>query len=192
MAIDNRIERARARGLYTDYELDVLWPKFLAEREKLLINKNKQNRHIIESKEFIYFDGRSKSEGKAGYSFFFPDFDIVDVLPELTGTGILEFENGLPQKETLFFPYKIGYGGRQTLVETNVLSIRYSSTGIHAFPVHPNIYKDTINRLKKKNRWARFTASCRSVLIGFPNNIQSFLRKVKIFLKKLKKGKNSL
>lgn len=40
-------------------------------------------------------------------------------------------------------------------------------------------YDDAIKTLKKKNRQARFTASCRSVFIGFVINIQSFLVKVK-------------
>ena len=47
------LERARACGLYTEHELDELWPAFLQNRGKLIVNKNKQYRHIIGSKEFL-------------------------------------------------------------------------------------------------------------------------------------------
>lgn len=162
LTTEEKLDLARQRGVYSKYEFT--------------INKNKQNRHILGSKEFAYFDAKSKNEGKAGYSFFFPEFNIYEVLPNLIGTGIQEFENGHIKSELVKCSCNIGFGGRDNLVVTDVLSIRYSSTGIHAFPVHPNVYDDAF---KKKNRQARFTASCRSVLIGFTNNIQSFLRKVK-------------
>ena len=183
MTTEEKIQLARKRNIYTEYELNVLWRSFLQNLDKFIINKNKQLRHIAGSKEFIFFDNRSKLEGKAGYSFFYPDFNILEELSQLIGTGILEFENDLPKRETVKCSANIGLGGREKLVTTNVLSIRYSSTGIHAFPVHPNIYDDTVKRLKKKNRQARFTASCRSVLVGFFCNIHSFLKKVKKTLK---------
>ena len=151
----------------------------MLNEDKLEINKNKQNRHIFGSKEFNYFDMKSKREGKAGYSFFYPCFNILEVLPRLIGTGVLEFEKGIPKREWIHFLGDIGLGGKDELVVTNVLSIRYSSTGIHAFPVHPNVYKDVVKCMKKKNRQARFTASCRSVLVGFIKNIQSLIEKVK-------------
>ncbi|MBQ3838946.1 MAG: hypothetical protein II819_03245 [Fibrobacter sp.] len=84
LTTEEKLHLARQRGVYSEYELP--------------INKNKQNRHILGSKEFTYFDSKSKKDGKA---------------------------------------------------------------------------------LKKKNRQARFTASRRSVLIGFIHNIQSFLGKIK-------------
>ena len=167
---EEKLHLAKRCGVYSEYELP--------------INKNKQNRHILGSKEFVYFDAKSKNEGKAGYSFFFPDFNILEVLPSLIGTGIPEFEKGHLKSELVKCSCNVGLGGRESLVVTDVLSIRYSSTGIHAFPVHPNVYDDAIKTLKKKNRQARFTASCRSVLIGFIINIQSFWRKVKKFVKK--------
>ena len=167
---EEKLHLAKRRGVYSEY--------------KLPINKNKQNRHILGSKEFAYFDTKSKKEGKAGYSFFFPDFNILEALPSLIGTGIQEFEKGHLKSELVKCSCNVGLGGRESLVVTDVLSIRYSSTGIHAFPVHPNIYDETLKRLKKKNRQARFTASCRSVLIGFVNNIHSFWRKVKKIVKK--------
>ena len=95
----------------------------------------------------------------------------------------LEFDNDIPKRETVKCSCNVGLGGREKLISTNVLSIRYSSTGIHAFPVHPNIYDETLKRLKKKNRQARFTASCRSVLVGFIYNIHSFFQKIKKGLK---------
>ena len=165
LTAEEKLHLARQRGVYSEYGLP--------------INKNKQNRHILGSKEFTYFNTKSKKDGKAGYSFFFPDFNILEVLPNLIGTGIQEFENGHIRSELVKCSCNIGLGGRDALVVTDVLSIRYSSTGIHAFPVHPNVYDDAIKTLKKKNRQARFTASRRSVLIGFIHNIQSFLGKIK-------------
>ena len=178
------LKKARARGLYTEHELNDLWPVFLQSRGQLIVNRNKQYRHIIGSKEFLYFNAKSLEAGKAGYSFFYPDFNIIEILPTLVGNGILEFEDGIPKKETIKCPHNIGLGGKDTLVVTNVISIRYSSTGIHAFPVHPNVYNDAVNCLKKKNRQARFTASCRSVLVGFISNIHSFLAKIKTIVRK--------
>ena len=169
LSAEEKLHLAIQRGVCSEY--------------KLPINKNKQNRHILGSKEFAYFDTKSKNEGKAGYSFFFPDFNILEVLPNLIGTGVPEFEKGRLKSELVKCSCNIGLGGRESLVVTDVLSIRYSSTGIHAFPVHPNVYDDAIKTLKKKNRQARFTASCRSVLIGFVINIQSFLVKVKKIVK---------
>ena len=183
MTTEEKLQLARKRNIYTEYELSVLWRSFLQNLDKFTINKNKQLRHIAGSKEFTFFDDRSKLEGKAGYSFFFPDFNIHAELPQLIGTGILEFENGIPKRETVKCSCNVGLGGREKLVTTNVLSIRYSSTGFHAFPVHPNVYDDIVKKLKKKNRQARFTASCRSVLVGFFYNIHSFLKKVKKGLK---------
>lgn len=36
-----RLERARSRNLYSEYELNVLWPAFLLNEDKLEVNKNK-------------------------------------------------------------------------------------------------------------------------------------------------------
>lgn len=184
MKMNAWLERARAQGTYSEYELNVLLPAYWKNKEMLVINKNKQNRHIVGSKEFAYFDAKSQKEGKIGYSYFYPHIDILKILPRIVGTGILEFENGIPKRETVKCSFDIGLGGRNKLVVTNVMSIRYSATGIHAFPVHPNVYEDIVKYLKKKNRQARFTASCRSVLIGFISNIQSFFEKVKLVMRK--------
>lgn len=185
VAMEIWLKQAEFRRMYSEYEWNVLLPAFWKNKETLVINKNKQNRHIVGSKEFAYFNVKSQKEGKIGYSYFYPHIDILEILPRIIGTGILEFENGKPKRETVKCSYNIGVGGRIGLVVTDVLSIRYSTTGVHAFPVHPNVYDDIVNRLKKKNRQARFTASCRSVLIGFINNIQSFFKKVKNMVKKV-------
>ena len=185
VAMEIWLKQAKFRRMYSEYEWNVLLPAFWKNKETLVINKNKQNRHIVGSKEFAYFNVKSQKEGKIGYSYFYPHIDILEILPRIIGTGILEFENGKPKRETVKCSYNIGVGGRIGLVVTDVLSIRYSTTGVHAFPVHPNVYDDIVNRLKKKNRQARFTASCRSVLIGFISNIQSFFEKVKNMVKKV-------
>lgn len=184
VAMEIWLKQAKFRRMYSEYEWNVLLPAFWKNKEMLVINKNKQNRHIVGSKEFAYFNVKSQKEGKIGYSYFYPHIDILEILPRIIGTGILEFENGKPKRETVKCSYNIGVGGRIGLVVTDVLSIRYSTTGVHAFPVHPNVYDDIVNRLKKKNRQARFTASCRSVLIGFISNIQSFFEKVKRIMRK--------
>ncbi len=184
VAMEIWLKQAKFRRMYSEYEWNVLLPAFWKNKETLVINKNKQNRHIVGSKEFAYFNVKSQKEGKIGYSYFYPHIDILEILPRIIGTGILEFENGKPKRETVKCSYNIGVGGRIGLVVTDVLSIRYSTTGVHAFPVHPNVYDDIVNRLKKKNRQARFTASCRSVLIGFISNIQSFFEKVKRIMRK--------
>lgn len=184
VAMEIWLKQAKFQRMYSEYEWNVLLPAFWKNKETLVINKNKQNRHIVGSKEFAYFNVKSQKEGKIGYSYFYPHIDILEILPRIVGTGILEFENGKPKRETVKCSYNIGVGGRIGLVVTDVLSIRYSTTGVHAFPVHPNVYDDIVNRLKKKNRQARFTASCRSVLIGFISNIQSFFEKVKRIMRK--------
>lgn len=184
VAMEIWLKQAKFRRMYSEYEWNALLPAFWKNKETLVINKNKQNRHIVGSKEFAYFNVKSQKEGKIGYSYFYPHIDILEILPRIIGTGVLEFENGKPKRETVKCSYNIGVGGRIGLVVTDVLSIRYSTTGVHAFPIHPNVYDDIVNRLKKKNRQARFTASCRSVLIGFISNIQSFFEKVKEMLKK--------
>jgi hypothetical protein len=184
VAMEIWLKQAKFRRMYSEYEWNVLLPAFWKNKETLVINKNKQNRHIVGSKEFAYFNVKSQKEGKIGYSYFYPHIDIMEILPRIIGTGILEFENGKPKRETVKCSYNIGVGGRIGLVVTDVLSIRYSTTGVHAFPIHPNVYDDIVNRLKKKNRQARFTASCRSVLIGFISNIQSFFEKVKRIMRK--------
>lgn len=184
VAMEIWLKQAKFRRMYSEYEWNVLLPAFWKNKETLVINKNKQNRHIVGSKEFAYFNVKSQKEGKIGYSYFYPHIDILEILPRIIGTGILEFENGKPKRETVKCSYNIGVGGRIGLVVTDVLSIRYSTTGVHAFPIHPNVYDDIVNRLKKKNRQARFTASCRSVLIGFISNIQSFFEKVKRIMRK--------
>ena len=184
VAMEIWLKQAKFRRMYSEYEWNVLLPAFWKNKEMLVINKNKQNRHIVGSKEFAYFNVKSQKEGKIGYSYFYPHIDILEILPRIIGTGILEFENGKPKRETVKCSYNIGVGGRIGLVVTDVLSIRYSTTGVHAFPIHPNVYDDIVNRLKKKNRQARFTASCRSVLIGFISNIQSFFEKVKRIMRK--------
>lgn len=184
VAMEIWLKQAKFRRMYSEYEWNVLLPAFWKNKETLVINKNKQNRHIVGSKEFAYFNVKSQKEGKIGYSYFYPHIDILKILPRIIGTGILEFENGIPKRETVKCSYNIGVGGRIGLVVTDVLSIRYSTTGVHAFPVHPNVYEDIVKYLKKKNRQARFTASCRSVLIGFISNIQSFFEKVKRIMRK--------
>ena len=151
MAIDNRIERARARSLYTDYELNVLWPKFLAENASKQINAECQKKHIMGTKTFENYNKSSKEKGFAGAAYFNSDIDVYDLVKQSVGTGLVVFSiAGIVKEEIVQFDKDIGYAGSEKLVRTNVLSIRYANKGIHATPVHPSKYKDTINFLKKR------------------------------------------
>lgn len=123
MTAEEKIQLARKRNIYTEYEINVLWLSFLQNLDKFSINKNKQLRHIAGSKEFSFFDDKSKLEGKAGFSFFYPNFNIFEELPQLIGTGILEFDNDIPKRETVKCSCNVGLGGREKLISTNVLSI---------------------------------------------------------------------
>ena len=151
MAIDNRIERARARGLYTDHELNVLWPKFLTEKASKRINSECQKKHITGTKTFENYDKNSKEKGFAGAAYFNSDIDVYGLVNQSIGTGLVVFSKaGFVKEELVQFDKEIGYAGSEKFVRTNVLSIRYANKGIHATPVHPSKYKDTINFLKKR------------------------------------------
>lgn len=78
----------------------------------------------------------------------------------------------------------IGYGGRNKLIRTNVISIRYSKTETHAFPVDPADYVKVLNR-KEKTCIELTTRHVTGVSrTGFIHNIQSFWEKVKKIIKK--------
>ena len=160
---------------------------------------------ITGTKTFENYDKSSKEKGFAGAAYFNSDIDVYGLVNQSIGTGLVVFSKaGFVKEELVQFDKEIGYAGSEKFVRTNVLSIRYANKGIHATPVHPSKYKDTINFLKKReilindqkrknigNLPAVRHHQPVRVFRCFYTNIQSFLRKVKILLKKLKKRKKS-
>lgn len=150
--IERRLEQARARELYTEYELNVLWPVFLTENIFRRINVECQKKHIVGTKIFENYDKVSKDKGFAGAAYFDSDVDVYSLVKELVGTGLVVFSmTGRVKEEIVCIERNIGYAGCDKLMRTNVLSIRYSKKGIHATPVHPLKYQDTIEFLKKRS-----------------------------------------
>ena len=182
-----KLHLAKQRGVYSEYELNVLIPTFLLNKEYDKINREKQNRHIVSTYEYKQADTKSKQKGYAGSAFFDSDFDIFKEIKNFRGSGLLDFNSdGTPLEEIVKLHRNIGYGGRNKLIRTNVISIRYSKTETHAFPVDPADYVKVLNR-KEKTCIGLTTRHVTGVSrTGFIHNIQSFLRKVKKIVKKEK------
>ena len=184
LTIEEKIRLARELGIYTEYELNVLIPAFLSNKEFDKINREKQNKHIAGTYEFNEADAKSKRLGFAGSAFFNTDFDIRSEIYKIRGTGLINFNNwGFPIGETIKFQTKIGLGGRDKLVNTDVIAIRYSATGTHAFPVDPEIYEK--ERIRKEKTCIGLTTRHISGVsrTGFVYNIQSFFKKIKALIK---------
>ena len=183
MTINKKIKLARKHGVYTEYELNNLIPAFLANKEFDKINRDKQNRHITGTYEFKLADAKSKKLGFAGTAFFDTEFDIFKEIENIRGTGLIDFDSdGYPIGEIVKVDKKIGFGGKNKLIQTNIISIRYSKTGSHAFPVDPADY-DNVRIKKEKTCIGLTTRHATGVSrTGFYHNIQSFLRKVKKYL----------
>lgn len=186
MTIEDKLKLAKKLGIYTDYELNVLIPAFLANKEFNRINKEKQNRHIAGTYEFEQADAKSKKFGYAGSAFFDADFNIFNEIDKIRGTGLLEFnDNGFPIWEIIKYHRTIGFGGRYKLTRTNVISIRYSKTDTHAFPVAPVDYSIVLNKKEKTCIGLTIRHVTGVSRTGFVYNIQSFFRKVKKCLRDL-------
>jgi hypothetical protein len=149
---NEKLNLAKSRGIYSNHELFVLIPSFLANRNHDKINRECQNRHIIGTYEYMQADIKSKKQGFAGSAFFNSDFDIYKEIARIRGTGILIFDNeGRIKSETIKYHRIVGFGGMKKLEQTDVVSIRYSKTGSHAFPVHKNKFEDDLKFVKSKN-----------------------------------------
>lgn len=185
MTIKQKLKQARKKRVYTEYELNTLIPAFLANKEYDKINRDKQNRHIIGTYEFKLADIKSKKLGFAGTAFFDTEFDIFKEIENIRGTGLIDFDSaGHPIGEIVKVHKEIGFGGKNKLIRTNVISIRYSKTDSHAFPVDPTGY-DNVRIRKEKTCIGLTTRHATGVSrTGFYCNIQSFLRKVKRCLKR--------
>ena len=188
-----KIKLAKERGVYTEYELNVLIPAFLMNKEFDEINKEKQNKHIVGTFEFRQADDKSKRLGLAGSAYFSADFNIFSEIKNIRGTGLINFNiNGFPTGEIVKFYKKIGFGGKHVLTHTDIISIRYSKTKTHAFPVDPIVYEKEYSRKEKTCIELTIRHNSGVSRTGFANNIYSFFKKIKSLIKKafLKIGKN--
>ena len=180
-----KIKLAKKRGIYTEYELNVLIPAFLTNKEFDEINKEKQNKHIVGTFEFKHADAKSKHLGFAGSAFFIADFDIYAEIKNIRGTGLINFNiDGFPTGEIVKFYRKIGFGGKNVLTYTDVISIRYSKTKTHAFPVDPIVYEKEFSRKKKTCIELTIRHISGVSRTGLFNNVHSFFMKVKTLMKK--------
>ena len=180
LTAEEKLHLAKKWGVYSEYELEVRIPAFLLNKEYDKINREKQNRHVVGTYEYKQADTKSKRLGYAGSAFFDSDFDIFKEIKNIRGTGLLDFNsNGLPLEEIVKCHRTIGYGGRNKLIRTDVISIRYSKTETHAFPVDPSDYVKVLDR-KEKTCIGLTTRHATGVSrTGFVHNIQSFLGKIK-------------
>ncbi len=152
LSAKEKLHLAKQRGVYSEYELNVLWPTFLAENTSRQINLECQKKHIVGTKTYENYDRVSKEKGFAGAAFFDYDIDVYNLIKKSSGTGIVVFSKaGLVKEEIVKCENEIGYAGSEKLVRTDVMSIRYAKKGFHATPVHPSKYDDTINFLKNRN-----------------------------------------
>lgn len=149
---EEKLAKARASGLYTEKELNEMWPAFLANKAYRKFNEGAQKKHIIGTNTFKNYDITSKSKNYVGAAFFNSDIDIKNVFSSLIGSGLVVFKkDGSVKEEIVKYVKKIGFAGDVMYVETDVVSFKYSPTkGFHVSPVHPNKYEDTIEFLKKR------------------------------------------
>ena len=91
---------------------------------------------------------------------FDTEFDIFKEIENIRGTGLIDFDSdGYPIGEIVKVDKKIGFGGKNKLIQTNIISIRYSKTGSHAFPVDPADY-DNVRIKKRKNLYRTHDPAC--------------------------------
>ncbi|WP_407447862.1 phage minor head protein [Fibrobacter sp.] len=149
---EEKLAKARASGLYTEKELNEMWPAFLANKAYRKFNEGAQKKHIIGTNTFKNYDITSKRKNYVGAAFFNSDIDIKNVFSSLIGSGLVVFKkDGSVKEEIVKYVKKIGFAGDVMYVETDVVSFKYSPTkGFHVSPVHPNKYEDTIEFLKKR------------------------------------------
>ena len=83
LTAEEKLHLAKQRGVYSEYELEVLIPAFLLNREYDKINREKQQKHIAGSYEFEQANAKSRRLGFAGSSFFDPDGDADNNLDRL-------------------------------------------------------------------------------------------------------------
>lgn len=160
--VEEKLAKAKASGMYTERELNEMWPAFFNDKNNFKINREKQNQHIVGTKEYaIALENQKKKVGKTKkkkrpeeVSFFDSEFDPFTIYDKIVGTGVLFLDKNKDYREYVKYTNTVGFGGWYSLVRTDIIGIRYSKTGGHLFPVHPNMYEEKIKELKetKKSR----------------------------------------
>ncbi len=147
-----KLAKARASGLYTEKELNELIPAMLANKKYKKINREKQDRHVVGTKINRDYNKESLEKHYAGAAFFDSDFNPYEKVLDLVGTGIIVFrDDGFVIEEVVKYYKDIGFAGGKILERTNVISLRYSGTGIHATPVYRHKYEKRLNEKQKKH-----------------------------------------
>lgn len=149
---EEKIAKARASGLYTEKELNEMWPSFLGNKLYRKFNEGAQKKHIVGTNTFKNYNNTSRDSGYVGAAFFNSDIDIEKEFFSLIGSGLVVFKkDGAVKEEIVKYIKKVGFAGDKMYVETDVVSFKYSPTkGYHISPVHPNKYEDTIKFLKSR------------------------------------------
>ena len=149
---EEKLAKARASGLYTERELNELIPAMLANKKYKKINREKQDRHVVGTKINRDYNKESLEKYYAGAAFFDSDFNPYEKVLDLVGTGIIVFrDDGFVIEEVVKYYKDIGFAGGKILERTNVISLRYSGTGIHATPVYRHKYENRLNETQKKH-----------------------------------------
>ena len=149
---EEKLAKARASGLYTERELNELIPAMLANKKYKKINREKQDRHVVGTKINRDYNKESLEKHYAGAAFFDSDFNPYEKVLDLVGTGIIVFrDDGFVIEEVVKYYKDIGFAGGKILERTNVISLRYSGTGIHATPVYRHKYEKRLNEKQKKH-----------------------------------------
>lgn len=149
---EEKLAKARASGLYTEKELNELIPAMLANKKYKKINREKQDRHVVGTKINRDYNKESLEKHYAGAAFFDSDFNPYEKVLDLVGTGIIVFrDDGFIIEEVVKYYKDIGFAGGKILERTNVISLRYSGTGIHATPVYRNKYEKRLKEKQKKH-----------------------------------------
>ena len=116
------------------------------------INREKQDRHVVGTKINRDYNKESLEKYYAGAAFFDSDFNPYEKVLDLVGTGIIVFrDDGFVIEEVVKYYKDIGFAGGKILERTNVISLRYSGTGIHATPVYRHKYEKRLNEKQKKH-----------------------------------------
>lgn len=113
-------------------EADIIKEKVLSGEISLTVNEEKQGRHDKSSK--LYISGRSY--------MLIPLDEIQDIVNQYAGTGDLKRgrDGEWNHKEEINLPYKVGVCVSLKIphgIETNIITIHYSRTGVHVVPARP-------------------------------------------------------
>ncbi len=124
-AIDDKIKETRDKILKGEYNLKV--------------REQKQQEHIIGTKQWVNRVKNNIEQGRIPQSAFDKNINIQKIIDKYKGTGVVEFRGkdifpreyvNADREIGIFFNNKIN-----KYVRTNRIAIHYSSKGTHAYPV---------------------------------------------------------